>query len=117
MYLSSVAAPHAASHAPGGGDHLPALVPSGGIIAWSGAVVDIPSGWVICDGTNSTPDLLGRFIIGAGFTYAVDATGGAVSHSHGTTYASYNAGGASFGASSSRSNLPPYYALAYIMKT
>ena len=52
-------------------------VPAGGIIMWSGAVVAIPSGWVICDGANGTPDLRNRFVVGAGDTYAVDATGGA----------------------------------------
>ena len=52
-------------------------VPAGGIIMWSGAVVAIPSGWVICDGANGTPDLRNRFLVGAGDTYAVGATGGA----------------------------------------
>jgi len=51
-------------------------VPSGVIALWSGSTASIPSGWVICDGTNSTPDLRDRFIVGAGNTYAVDATGG-----------------------------------------
>jgi hypothetical protein len=40
-------------------------------------VASIPSGWLICDGANATPDLRDRFVIGAGSTYAVDATGGA----------------------------------------
>ena len=52
-------------------------VPSGGIIMWSGAVSAIPTGWLLCNGTNSTPDLRDRFVVGAGSTYAVDATGGA----------------------------------------
>ena len=52
-------------------------VPSGGIIMWSGSVASIPSGWFLCDGNNSTPDLRNRFVVGAGDTYAVDATGGA----------------------------------------
>ncbi len=51
-------------------------VPSGVIALWSGSTASIPSGWVICDGTNSTPDLRDRFVVGAGNTYAVDATGG-----------------------------------------
>ena len=42
---------------------------------WSGQEVDIPSGWVLCDGTSSTPDLRNRFVIGAGDTFSVDATG------------------------------------------
>ena len=49
---------------------------SGMIIAWSGSVANIPSGFVLCDGNNNTPDLRDRFIIGAGNSYAVDATGG-----------------------------------------
>lgn len=52
-------------------------IPSGVILLWSGSVGTIPSGWVLCDGTNSTPDLRDRFIVGAGSTYAVAATGGA----------------------------------------
>ncbi|MFW6129923.1 MAG: hypothetical protein ACOC56_01990, partial [Atribacterota bacterium] len=40
------------------------LVPSGGIIMWSGAPGDIPEGWALCDGTNDTPDLSGKFIVG-----------------------------------------------------
>ena len=57
-------------------------VPVGGIILWSGATTAIPAGWQICDGTNSTPDLRDRFVIGAGNTYAVGATGGTTSHTH-----------------------------------
>lgn len=52
-------------------------VPTGGIIMWSGAIAAIPSGWVICDGTNGTPNLRDRFIVGAGTSYSVGATGGA----------------------------------------
>ena len=51
-------------------------IPSGGIIMWSGAVSAIPTGWVLCNGSNSTPDLRNRFVVGAGSTYAVNATGG-----------------------------------------
>jgi hypothetical protein len=62
-------------------------VPAGGIIIWSGASNAIPSGWYLCDGNNGTPNLKDRFVIGAGNSYAVDATGGSkdatlVSHSH-----------------------------------
>lgn len=49
-----------------------------GIIAmWSGAVGAVPSGWVLCNGSNGTPDLRDRFIVGAGSTYSVGNTGGA----------------------------------------
>jgi microcystin-dependent protein len=53
------------------------LVPAGVIVMWSGSIASIPVGWLLCDGTNSTPDLRNRFIVGAGSTYAVNATGGA----------------------------------------
>jgi microcystin-dependent protein len=65
-------------------------VPSGGIIIWSGSAAAIPSGWFLCDGANSTPDLRGRFVVGAGSTYAVGDTGGqntitsVPAHTHGT---------------------------------
>lgn len=52
------------------------FVPTGAIIKWSGAIIDIPVGYHICDGTGGTPDLRGLFIVGAG-TLAVGATGGA----------------------------------------
>jgi microcystin-dependent protein len=56
---------------------VPVGIPSGGIIIWSGASNAIPSGFVLCDGNNSTPDLRNRFIVGAGSTYSVADTGGA----------------------------------------
>ena len=166
------------------------IIPTGVITLWYGSIVNIPNGWLLCDGTNSTPDLRDRFIVGAGSTYAVAATGGATSntpsgsisgtvgntalteaqmpkHYHtlwgpaaisgfvqspitnagvfngGTpddgaqTYGSYSVGGdaasGGFGTGTSNGNehghsfsgsfggtsmsiLPPYYALAYIMK-
>ncbi len=59
-------------------------IPSGGIIIWSGAISDIPSGWVICDGNNGTPDLTDRFVLHAdsdsGGTNDVGDTGGAKTH-------------------------------------
>ena len=61
--------------------------PSGGIIMWSGLIAAIPAGWYLCNGSNGTPDLRDRFVVGAGSTYAVAATGGSanaivVSHDH-----------------------------------
>ena len=66
------------------------IIPSGVIVMWSGSVASVPSGWFLCDGANSTPDLRDRFIVGAGSTYAVNATGGSadaivVSHTHTAT--------------------------------
>jgi hypothetical protein len=142
---------------------------TGMIILWSGSVASIPSGWALCDGTSGTPNLRDRFIVGAGSTYAVGATGGSanaivVSHTHtfsattstagahthsiekraatqgsqngttgtdgnlnlGTSTDSLSTAGAhdhsvsgttaSSGSSGTNANLPPYYALAYIMK-
>lgn len=42
---------------------------TGIICLWSGAVVDIPEGWHLCDGTEDTPDLRNKFVIGAGDAY------------------------------------------------
>jgi hypothetical protein len=52
-------------------------IPIGGIIMWSGSIATIPTGWSLCDGTSSTPDLRERFIIGAGGnnTTVADTTG------------------------------------------
>lgn len=136
---------------------------TGMIILWSGSIASIPSGWALCDGTNGTPNLEDRFVVGAGNTYAVDATGGSADaivvshthtasstdsgHTHNTTVSGLigvpggfsppggtSSGGSSTitsatgtanitttvnsaGSSGTNANLPPYYALAYIMKT
>lgn len=134
---------------------------AGMIIIWSGSSATIPSGWLLCDGSSSTPDLRNRFVVGATSTYAVGATGGSanavvVSHTHSATVTdpghvhtqnryrvATNASGiAAFtvdtdtssanissavtgitvsnsteGVSGTNANLPPYYALCYIMKT
>jgi len=65
-------------------------IPVGVIVMWSGAVASVPTGWKLCDGTSSTPDLRGRFIVGAGGTFGVNNTGGTadavlVSHTHTAT--------------------------------
>ena len=59
-------------------DTTSAVVPTGIITMWYGSIGAIPSGWALCDGTGSTPDLRDRFVVGAGTggSYAVDATGG-----------------------------------------
>ena len=137
---------------------------------WSGSIASIPSGWVLCNGSSGTPDLRNRFVVGAGSTYAVGATGGSadaivVSHTHSASstttatdsghqhvigiqggngnvnsanslvgdpsqntgrvtavgYANISASTSTTitatGASGTNANLPPYYALAFIMKT
>jgi microcystin-dependent protein len=135
---------------------------------WSGSIASIPSGWALCNGSNGTPDLRDKFIVGAGTTYAVAATGGSadaivVSHTHtitattdsvgahthsvptnsvtgpgnngggrfvngdngggnvsttsaGTHSHTVTASASTVGSSGTNANLPPYYALAYIMK-
>ena len=147
----------------------PTALPSGVITLWSGSVASIPGGWYLCNGSNGTPDLRNMFVVGAGSTYAVAATGGSadaivVSHAHTLTDPSHyhltdgtNGGNKtvvfqgsdgpfdyfsshsdpndanyisgsktgtattgisvnSTGSSGTNANLPPYYALAYIMK-
>jgi hypothetical protein len=142
---------------------------AGMIMLWSGSSASIPSGWLLCDGSSSTPDLRNRFVVGAGSTYAVGATGGSadaivVSHTHTATvtdaghrhiegFAGVNSGASygvttaptgnlndqfssttsnhpftstettgitvansTTGSSGTNANLPPYYALCYIMK-
>lgn len=69
----------------------------GMLMLWYGAAINVPTGWAICNGSNGTPDLRNRFVVGAGDTYALDAQGGAVSntptmdsqggHTHGGTVA------------------------------
>ena len=44
---------------------ITAAIPSGGIIMWSGSISTIPSGWYLCNGSNGTPDLRNRFVVGA----------------------------------------------------
>jgi hypothetical protein len=51
-------------------------VPSGAILMWHGLIANIPSGWVLCNGANSTPDLRGQFIQGAANGVEAGATGG-----------------------------------------
>jgi hypothetical protein len=122
-------------------------VPIGVIMMWSGLIAEIPAGFVLCDGTNGTPDLRDRFIVGAGATYGERTVGGATStgtagsHTHtinGTTE-SLTVGTAAVQAGTGttvvtsvvpqshthtanlvgdhqHTSLPPYMALAYIMK-
>jgi len=120
---------------------------SGMIILWSGAANAIPTGFVLCDGNNSTPNLSGRFVVGydaSNGDYDVDDTGGAESvtlnvnqipsHTHNLLFGIGAFGGSSgaqtprdsgttsgrisnTGGGQSHENRPPYYALCYIMKT
>jgi microcystin-dependent protein len=49
---------------------------SGAITMWSGSLNNIPEGWVLCDGSNGTPDLRDRFVVGVGSGYSLNSTGG-----------------------------------------
>ena len=61
-------------------------VPAGVIVMWHGDASSIPTGWALCDGTNGTPDLRSRFIVGAGPgsnpAYTPGTSGGPDSHTH-----------------------------------
>ena len=122
-------------------------IPTGVIVMWSGSVASIPSGFVLCDGNNSTPDLRDRFIVGAkqddsgtaktNITGSLSQTGGATTDSisfnatTGYETVASNASSAFNGAqggsrdrhthtvsaSMTVDTLPPYFALAFIMKT
>lgn len=103
---------------------------------WSGSIASIPTGWQLCDGTNGTPNLEDKFVVGAGSSYSVDDTGGTTSHSHsysgntgnGANQTDTNIDGSGIydsrfdhthsvsGTTGGTNHLPPYYALAFIMR-
>lgn len=89
------------------------VIPSGTIILWYGAKVDIPDGWLACDSQPGTPDLRGRFMRGAGGGYPVDDTGGTESHTHGPGVA-IDPGK---GLTATANHVPPYYNMWWIIKT
>ncbi len=55
---------------------LRSSVPPGSILPWHGNLADMPAGFALCDGSNGTPDLRDRFIVGAGNTYTLNNMGG-----------------------------------------
>ena len=93
---------------------------------WSGSIADIPNGWVLCNGTNGTPDLRDRFIFGAGNFAApgdnrvvgnrMSLVGTGSNISMKITGAGARAEGGQSVAETSTDYMPPYYALAFIMK-
>lgn len=101
---------------------------------WSGTLGNIPAGWQLCDGTNGTPDLENTFVVGSQGSLAIGDTGGNAVHSHTFTedgHWHFNAGFGDINIGNYRhddtaisydtattvtnKNLPPYYALAFIM--
>lgn len=113
------------------------MIPAGVIVIWSGALVDVPDGWALCDGNNGTPDLRMRFVLPQGYGVPVGWTGGASSHDHtysngshrhtiqvgppheiqsGSGYAGVTMFQGIAGTTASKEHLPPYYVLAYIQK-
>jgi microcystin-dependent protein len=77
------------------------------ILPFYGSLSDIPRGWQLCDGSNGTPDLRNRFIVGAGSSYGLGNIGGEAAHrltisempphSHTTTITYYNENGGNIG--------------------
>lgn len=121
---------------------LPAI-PVGSIIMWNSATP--PMGWSLCDGTNGTPDLRNRFVLGVSSNHGLGQTGGEEahtlsvnempnhSHSFSLPQGDQNWGngngnafwGGSYGrgigtnavgGGAAHNNMPPFYALSYIMK-
>jgi len=118
-------------------------LPSGVIVMWSGTIATIPTGWYLCNGANSTPDLRDRFIVGAtsddsgvaktnvtgSLTQSGDGQIPAHTHSYTTKASTINSDGdpsgrwsgetlantGSYG--SGTKNIAVYYALAFIMKS
>lgn len=60
-------------------DLIGVALPVGAIVAWYDTDANIPDGWAICNGGNGTRDLRDRFVVGAGSSYEVGATGGEAS--------------------------------------
>lgn len=82
------------------GPEMAPVVLSGMIMLWSGTIATIPSGWVLCDGANGTPDLTDKFVVGAvqddageaksNVTGALTVSGGAHPHTHDFTTAGHD---------------------------
>jgi len=111
------------------------IIPKGMIALFRGAIADIPAGWALCNGQNGTPDLRNRFVMGAGYEYNPDDTGGSIDHFHAFTVIAHKhtiddgdeiAEGTGFndetenkvasGVTEQDEHYPPFYALAYIVK-
>lgn len=80
-------------------DNLNALltvgtIPVRGMVQmWYGDRSVVPAGWLLCDGNNGTPNLLNRFVMGAGAQGIVQGTiGGNENHTHAVTVTTAVAG-------------------------
>ena len=115
--------------------------PPGIISMFHGLISAIPTGWVLCDGSNGTPDLRSKFIRGAPAATEAGGTGGSdthtlttsemPAHTHGSNLVrngSAQLGGTSLykhdvgntdsaGGGSAHNNMPAYYQILFIMKT
>ena len=76
---------------------LPDALPTGLIAMWHGLIANIPTGWLLCNGSNGTPDLRAKFVRGAPNGVEAGDTGGEDTHtlseaelpSHSHSYESY----------------------------
>lgn len=59
---------------------------------WKGSLATIPSGWLLCDGTNGTPDMRDRFMKVVNTAGEIGNTGGSHTHTHATQSHSHGAG-------------------------
>ena len=108
-------------------------IPSGGIIIWTGTLAGVPSGYYLCDGSNSTPNLLEKMLRSVAAGVNPGGTGGSDTHDHGAVTGAGAPGaiqvvtdqsGANVDKSenhthsiASDSSLPAYYSVAFIMKS
>jgi len=100
--------------------------PKGAIIMWSGTIETIPTGWKLCDGQEGRPDLRDKFIFGAGNLAAphdnrkhgvFSETGSSIKYIIQTS--SGGSGDPKFAGQDTPHQhdvMPPYYALAFIIK-
>lgn len=65
-------------------------LPRGVIMAWYGGHTTVPAGWLLCNGTNGTPNLTDRFILGNTGTRAHWEAGGAFQLVHQTDAQGYH---------------------------
>ena len=117
------------------GSDLDFVVIPGMIVLWSGSLASLPTDWVLCDGSGSTPDMQDYFVeiapeggegVASG-NNTLTVSGGTASHYHGhasggsvqntpTVQVDHTGGAAhSHTISATRDWVPPYYALAAIM--